>query len=278
VERTLNAGTLLHLHSANSGEKREPELIKPAFIIGAYGRRSAIDRDLDRPFLHALNGSVGLKLHFSLAQNAQGIETQKALMEKTEVYMFAGGYCGINKIENEHVNICVLFEKKAFAKVASSQWKDVARFIERQNPAIVKRLAGLVPQSDAMLVVSQMPSTMKEQALEDMVFIGDAAGMIAPLCGDGQAMALEAGIMLADMIIDVFPVPGQIERDLLRSSKLGQEWQKRWRSKFASRLHAGRVIQYAMLRPALAEASVAALRMAPSSAVNLLAKVTRSHA
>ena len=66
--------------------------------------------------------------------------------------------------------------------------------------------------------------------------IGDAAGMITPLCGNGMSMALH-GSKLAAVQINNF-LQGHITR-----AAMEQQYIQQWQQQFARRLKMGRRIQ-----------------------------------
>ena len=66
--------------------------------------------------------------------------------------------------------------------------------------------------------------------------LGDAAGVITPLCGNGMSMALHGSKLLSNLI-DTF-LKGEITRNSLESLYLTQ-----WKRLFSQRLWVGRRIQ-----------------------------------
>jgi menaquinone-9 beta-reductase len=89
---------------------------------------------------------------------------------------------------------------------------------------------------DKPLTISQISFDRKEQVVDHVVMLGDAAGMITPLCGNGMSMALFSSRMAVDLI-EKF-LSGSISRDQMES-----EYIKKWNNAFGRRLFAGRVIQ-----------------------------------
>jgi menaquinone-9 beta-reductase len=65
---------------------------------------------------------------------------------------------------------------------------------------------------------------------------GDSAGMIAPLCGNGMAMALHGAALLSGLLVRHL-------RGALSRPDLEREYTQQWRQLFAARLLAGRTIQ-----------------------------------
>jgi flavin-dependent dehydrogenase len=267
---------ILYLGESKSGSKASfPPTMQPALTIAAYGRRTKLDRDLERPFLKDLDSSIGLKLHH-IPAGARGRKALAELAHTTEVYALNGGYCGLCLVEGGRINVCMLLKRTTFTTVGSARWPDIAAFLTRENPALGKRLAELAPVDEPVLTVSHMPFGAKEQALEDVLFIGDAAGMIVPLCGDGQAMALESGVMLAEIIIAKFPDPETFDSAGVWESDLAIAWQQQWQQKFSRRIRTGRILQHILLRPTLGNLAIAILQHSPNQVKNYLAQTTRS--
>ena len=96
--------------------------------------------------------------------------------------------------------------------------------------------------------------------------------MIAPLCGDGQAMALESAVLLADAVKSLPRPVG--EGDI---AALSQEWDRTWRKRFADRLRLGRFLQFALLRAAAGETAVRLISRVPRLGTALV-RATRSPA
>jgi flavin-dependent dehydrogenase len=66
--------------------------------------------------------------------------------------------------------------------------------------------------------------------------IGDAAGMITPLCGNGMSMALHASKIAAVQIKDF--LQGTISRQTMEKN-----YSANWNQLFGSRLKMGRILQ-----------------------------------
>jgi len=254
----------------------EYHTLSAALTIAAYGRQSKLDRDLNRQFIHNMQPGVGLKLHHRIAGGGDAQATVTALENHAEIYAIDGGYCGICRVEAGQINVCMLLQKKTFQPIGSSDWGSVSDFLASRNAALATRLRSLTPCGSKPLIVSGMPFSTKDQSLEDVLFAGDAAGMITPLCGDGQAMALEAGIALAELIKAIFVSYAGITPQTVRDSPLAELWNQRWKTRFNMRMRLGRVLHHAMLHPTLSDLTIRALRMAPPAITRQLAASTRS--
>jgi flavin-dependent dehydrogenase len=125
-----------------------------------------------------------------------------------------------------------------------------------QNPALEARLGGLTRVSDRYEAVSQVPLMAKEQFVDDVCMVGDAAGMIAPLCGDGMAMALDA----ADLVV---PLADDFLRGDRPAAAFRSGYEHAWDRQFGRRLRLGRWIHAAAFRPTATKALLGTLRALP---------------
>jgi flavin-dependent dehydrogenase len=66
--------------------------------------------------------------------------------------------------------------------------------------------------------------------------IGDTAGMIAPLCGDGMSMAMHSAMIAAEMASHY--LNGHIN-----ANEFQQKYSKQWRKEYGPRLAIGRILQ-----------------------------------
>ena len=78
---------------------------------------------------------------------------------------------------------------------------------------------------------------IKKNSVEDHVLmVGDAAGMITPLCGNGMSMALHASKIAAEQINNY--LQGTISRESME-----ENYSSKWNELFAARLRTGRMLQ-----------------------------------
>ena len=69
-----------------------------------------------------------------------------------------------------------------------------------------------------------------------MLMIGDAAGMITPLCGNGMSMALHASKIATKEVT-------RFLRNEISREEMERQYEKQWQVLFAGRLRMGRSIQ-----------------------------------
>ncbi|MDX2139251.1 MAG: NAD(P)/FAD-dependent oxidoreductase [Chloroflexota bacterium] len=215
-----------------------------AGVIAAHGKRSNLDRALKRKFFDQPQPYIGLKQHFC----------GQLLPEHLDLHVFPGGYCGISQVEEGRTNVCLLVEQAVF-QAAGGRVEPFIAWMCQQNRGLGAWLADASPLYPDWLSIAQVPLSAKTPIEGNVLMAGDAAGMIAPLAGDGMAMALHSG-RLAALALARF-LDGQPGSAMLRS------YEKVWRRNFRSRLQLGRTLHRVMIRPAVLSAGLRLLRQFP---------------
>ncbi len=199
------------------------------FVAGSYGKRSNIDIKWKRPFSLAaknkLNNYIGVKYHIKSDFPADTIA----------LHNFKNGYCGIVKIEDGNYNLCYLTTANNLQK-SKGDIKQMEQTILSENPHLKKILTESKITFVAPLTISQISFDKKAQVENHVLMIGDAAGMITPLCGNGMSMALHGSKIAAIHIHDF--LQGKITR-----VQMEKQYTLQWNLQFANRLKMGRRIQ-----------------------------------
>ena len=135
-----------------------------------------------------------------------------------------------------------------------------------KNPYLKKILNESERFYDAPLTISQISFERKSQTENHVLMIGDAAGMITPLCGNGMSMALH-GSKLAAAAIHSY-LKGTSTR-----TEMEQQYSKRWQQQFAKRLKTGRRIQSLLGKGKITSLFIRLVKPFPSL-INFLIKQT----
>ncbi|MFB6229911.1 MAG: NAD(P)/FAD-dependent oxidoreductase [Salinibacter sp.] len=237
------------------------ETVEARLVIGAYGRRGTLDRHLDRPFLDQRTPYVAFKAHYAGAAAAQ-------VQNTIELHSAPGGYCGLSPVEGTRVNACWIGHTDALKEAGGTPEAMLDKRL-RQNPALDTRLGGLTRVSDQFEAVSQVPLMPKSRFAGGICMVGDSAGMIAPLCGDGMAMALQT----ADL---VSPLASTFLEGRHSPSSFREKYEEAWTDTFGTRMRLGRWIHTAAFRPGAARLLVRSCRVVPPLA-RWLIRTTRGH-
>src|SRR4029078_7876177 len=172
-----------------------------------------------------LNNYVGVKYHIQTNFPADTIA----------LHNFQDGYCGISKIEHDKYCLCYLTTASNIQRNNNSI-KETEQKVLCTNPHLKKIFEESKFLYDAPLTISQISFDKKSQVEDHSIMIGDAAGMITPLCGNGMSMALHAS-KIASGLIDQF-LQNKISRSLMEKMYI-----KQWNRQFGRRLKIGRIVQ-----------------------------------
>ncbi|MFQ5570903.1 MAG: NAD(P)/FAD-dependent oxidoreductase, partial [Rhodothermales bacterium] len=203
-------------------------------VLGAYGKRSLLDRKLGRSFLRTRSPFVAFKAHYV------GVDLPRTI----ELHAFPGGYCGLSHVEEGRVNVCWIARDHTL-KQANGDPETMIEQSLKQNPALAERFETMERVSERFLAVSQVAFGMKGAFADDVCMIGDTAGMIAPMCGDGMAMALRS----AELAV---PLVAEFLGGALEASDFRECYERAWRREFGLRLRLGRWMHHGYIHPSAA--------------------------
>jgi flavin-dependent dehydrogenase len=215
------------------GDSSKVDTIAGSFtarVVGAaFGKRSNLDVRWNRKFTqrkpNPLNNFLGVKYHASLDHPRDLIA----------LHNFNDGYCGISPVEDGKTCICYLTTARNLKQNGNSI-AQMERTILFRNPFLKQAFEKAVMLYDRPLTISQVSFEGKKQFENGIFFLGDAASMIAPLCGNGMSMALKSSVIFADIAMDIL-------RNKTSVSNAGERYTALWRDMFNRRLTAGRFIQ-----------------------------------
>ncbi len=217
------------------------------YVIGAFGKRSVLDKALKRVFSFKKSPWLAVKAHYKAS-----FETNMVALHN-----FKGGYCGLSKVENNLVNVCYLVNYDSFKK-----YRDINTFQEKvmyKNPYLLDFFKEAELIFDKPITISQV-NFDKKKPVEDHIFmLGDAAGLIHPLCGNGMAMAIKSSKILCELIIANANNNAKLSR-----KEIENQYIKQWNSSFSKRLYTGRILQKVLLNKNLQKASYAIAHALPA--------------
>ncbi len=196
---------------------------------GSWGKRSNFDVKWKRPFINKtssrLNNYVGIKYHVKMDFPPDVIA----------LHNFKDGYCGMSKIEDDRYCVCYLTKASNIKKAGSI--KKAEEEVLYQNPHLKKVFKSMEHCYDAPLSISQISFSKKNAVENNILMIGDAAGMITPLCGNGMSMAMH-GSKLAAIEISSF-----LNKHISRK-EMELNYRKNWKVNFETRVATGKLVQY----------------------------------
>jgi flavin-dependent dehydrogenase len=198
-------------------------------VCGTWGKRSKLDIKSNRPFIQekkkALNNYIGIKYHIRYPWPGDLIG----------LHNFSNGYCGISQIEDNKCCLCYLTTSANLQK-SGNDIKQLERDVLMKNPWLNKIFTDAEFLFDSPMTISQISFQEKEQVLDHVLLLGDAAGVITPLCGNGMSMALHAAKLADEVIHDFFQ--NRITREIME-----EDYVSAWQDNFFSRTSFGRLVQ-----------------------------------
>jgi flavin-dependent dehydrogenase len=215
------------------------------YVLGAYGKRSNLDIHLKRDFITKKSPWLGVKAHYELDMPEDVVA----------LHNFRGGYCGVSKVENGIVNVCYLTTFKSFKEVG-----DIDIF-QKEVLSKNKHLKRVFEEGRCLwekpLTISQISFNIKEPVKNHILMIGDSAGMIHPLAGNGMAMAIHSASLVSEILI-----AHQISNPLHREN-IERSYRHSWNNQFKDRLQVGRIIQKLLLSPKASKISLGVAKLFP---------------
>lgn len=194
--------------------------VKAKYVIGAFGKRSKLDKVMDRDFMKKRSPYLGVKYHIRTDFNR----------ETVALHNFEGGYCGINAIEDGKYNLCYLGSRDQLREMSS-----IPAMEEKYlwaNPILKRIFQGSDFLFEKPEVINEINFDPKSPVEDHVLMAGDAAGLITPLCGNGMAIAIQSGKFAAEVIL------AGGSREVIESS-----YRQSWEKLFKQRLWVGRKVQ-----------------------------------
>jgi flavin-dependent dehydrogenase len=231
-----------------------PETVRARVVIGAFGKRAGGLRRRRS----AQGGAVALKAHLQI----DGDVAPRVLL-----HAFAGGYAGTAPVGAGRLNVCLVARPQVVRGVAGGGAAGALGAIVARLPRLqaVWRTARLDPASTC--AESGLRFGAAAPLWNDVLLVGDAAALPHPLSGDGIAMALRGGRLVADHAA-LF-----LRRDL-GPAALAAGWAQAWRREFGPRLRWGAVLHAMLERPRVVEPVLEVLDAWPA-ALRFLVERTR---
>lgn len=214
-------------------------------IIGAYGKRSLLDIKLDRPFIKEKSPFLAVKAHYK----------GSFPNDLVALHNFKGGYCGVSKVEDDKINICFLADYETFKhhKNIESYQKEVLS----KNTSLKYIFKNYEMLFETPITVSQLSFGAKKAVADHILMVGDSAGLIHPLCGNGMAMAIHSAKIVSEFLVKYFN--GKIKsRD-----ELEKRYSETWNTLFNSRLRTGSILSSLLRREKLTDILINSLTKMP---------------
>jgi len=168
----LDDGTIL--------EAREAFLATGKHDLRGWKRPSGLQGDL-----------LAFKLYFRLAPFQA-----RELAGHVELALFKGGYAGLQPVEGDRANLCLLVRRRRFAALGQ-RWDNLFAAIRAESPHLDTRLRGAEPCWGRPLALGSIPYGLVRRRGEGPFRLGDQAAVIPSFSGDGMSIALHSAELAA---------------------------------------------------------------------------------
>jgi menaquinone-9 beta-reductase len=173
------------------------------------------------------NDLIAFKLHWRMA--AAQIN---ALGPCVELFLFRGGYAGVEPVENGILNLCLVIRGRHFAQLGG-KWEILLSTLRANFSRLHQALAGGEACWNRPLAAASNPYGFVQSRTDGPWRLGDQAAVIPSFSGDGIAIALHSARMAADYYLSARSssefqsdlardVTGQVRRATLLSRLLVQ--------------------------------------------------------
>jgi menaquinone-9 beta-reductase len=218
-------------------------------VIGAYGKRDLLDKSLHRDFLKDRSGYMAVKYHLKGNYPSSQIG----------LYPFENGFAGIVNVEGGRTCLCYLMKRdnmRGYKSVA-----EMEKNILYRHPVLEEALENSVALYEHPIVINEISFSFKEVFRDDIFYLGDSAAMIAPVCGNGMAMAVRGAVLLSEVINKKF-------KDA--SFHAAEYYNAEWKKQFAFRLQTGRAIQNVLMNSSMTSFLLPAMNLIPRLSSSLV--------
>ena len=224
---------------------KSEKTFKAKIVIGAYGKRSNLDVKLNRKFMKRKSPYLAVKTH------VKGDFPDDVVA----LHNFEGGYCGVSKVENNHINLCYITNFNAF-----KGYKNIEDFQQKvlyKNRYLKAVFTTTNSVFEEPLSISQISFDTKKPIDHHIIMCGDTAALIHPLCGNGMSMAIRSAQMASVLIIQYF------NSETSNREALEKQYLREWNRTFKSRLKTGHVIADLFNQPRTSEVLMQGLKWFP---------------
>lgn len=220
---------------------------KSAICIGAWGKRSNMDKKRELNFYTntTVRNYVGIKYH--IKYNFQN--------DLIQLHNFKNGYCGISKIEDDVCCLCYITDAENL-KANNGSIKQMEEQVLKQNPQLKKYLENGEFLFKEPVTISQVKIGAKAAVNSHILMLGDTAGFIAPLSGNGMSIALRGSYLTHFMLIDF------LEKNISRQA-LEIKYAKMWNKNFKRRVVFSKSLQKLLSNVSLTNLAISTLSRFP---------------
>lgn len=212
-------------------ETRSGKPYQARIALGAFGKRSLLDRKKNRAFLRRQADWMAIKGHYRTAAYPDGL---------VGLHFFEGGYCGVSMVEGDVLNVCYLVKQATFRPYKNIDSHRKAVLYE--NPALKQLLQQSEPVLEKPLSISQISFAPKRPVEDHILMLGDSSRLLHPFSGNGMSAAMLSANLAAGLL-------HRFLKEELNLEELENLYGRQWRQAFGSRVRSGALLANFIHRP-----------------------------
>lgn len=196
-------------------------------VCGSYGKYTPVFIQNNSHYVATQPQAnyIGVKYHVNTNLPANRIE----------LHNFKDGYCGISKVDDDKYCFCYL-SNVSNLKANNNDIKTMEKKVLYQNPFLKNYFTQTKFIKEQPLVISNITFHKKQTSVDNLFLLGDAAGTITPLCGNGMSMGMRASKLLAEELYRYFDKK-------CTTDDLAKNYHHAWNKAFNTRIKTGYYLQ-----------------------------------
>jgi flavin-dependent dehydrogenase len=218
-------------------------LFNAKIVCGSYGKHNPLF--IEKTIKPGTPNYIGVKYH---------IKT-KFPDNKIELHNFKDGYCGISKVDGDKHCLCYLTTSKSL-NTNNNDIKLLEEKVLFENPYLKNIFLNSEFLFDKPLTISQITFNKKYTYANDIFLLGDAAGAIAPLCGNGMSMGMRASKLLTHIL------DAHLKNEITKTQAVTL-YETQWNQNFSKRIKTGYYLQQVLGKNHLTHMSLKFLNTSP---------------
>lgn len=155
-------------------------------VVGAYGKNSNLDLYKNAKETQQY---IAVKYHIKTDFNKSVVE----------MHNFPGGYCGVSSIEDGKINMSYICKRSYLKKYRTIS--SLENNVLSVNPYLKNYFSNATFIFEKPYTISKLHFDIKQPVSNHLLLIGDAAGNIAPLSGNGMSIGLLSGKVCHECIL-----------------------------------------------------------------------------
>jgi len=226
----------------------EPVDVRARLVIGADGVHSRVAQQL------GVQRQERWLQQFALVAHFEGV----APLPTAEVHLLRGGFFAATTVDDDLFGLNLVVPQKQLRERSERSWDEFVAARFDAAPELAERLRG-ARRLRPWRGVGPFAYTTRTQTVPGAALVGDAAGYVDPLTGEGIYFALFGARALGRQVLRAFDRPAE-------EAAAMADYRRERSRELAPRLRVARLLQRGLRSPWIVRRFVSALRRWPSLA------------